>query len=198
MQGTYVGPGESGLAWGVLGARELGGNLLFGEKGRGAFVQTGTAVEDQECAADVSWSHRRCPGVEESVVSQLTWLVAERGGAVVRLGSPCDGTSAAGPEAPSGGNTASVGSPGQHAPIQQHSSEVVLGVAAAGGVVGEPSHSPGVLVALPWGSAGVGSVIPHGEVRMKDSCAWFGAFPEARHLVAALPSYEPVSLDVAA
>ena len=35
-------------------------------------MQMGTGVEDQECAADVSWSHRRCPGVEESVVLQLT------------------------------------------------------------------------------------------------------------------------------
>ena len=161
-------------------------------------MQMGTAVEGQECVADVSWSHRRCPGVEELAVLQLTWLVAERGGAAVRLGSPCDGTFAVGPEAPSGGSTASVGSPGQHGQIQQHSSEVVLGVAVAGDVAGEPSHSPGVLVALPWGSAGVGSVIPHGEVRMRDPCGWLGAFPEAQPLVAAAVPSHAVYLDVAA
>lgn len=52
LQETYVDPGESALAWGVPGARALGGNLLFGDWGRGASVQTGTAVEDQECVAD--------------------------------------------------------------------------------------------------------------------------------------------------
>lgn len=159
----------------------------------------GTAVEGQERVPDASWSHRRCPGVEESAVLQLTWLAAERGGAAVQLGSLCDDTSAAGPEAPSGGSTALVGSPGQHGQIQQHSSEVALGVAVAGDAAVESSYRPGVLVALPWGSAGVGSVIPHEEVHMRDPYGWFDAFLEAQPLVAvASPLHETAYLDVAA
>ena len=78
-------------------------------------MQMGTAVEDQ----DASWSHRRCPGVEESAVLQLTWLAVGRDGVAVRLGLSYDDTSAAGPEVPpSGGSTALVGSPGQHGQIQ--------------------------------------------------------------------------------
>ena len=76
-----------------------------------------------------SLSHRRCPGVEES----STWLAAEKDCIAVDLGSPTEGTSAPGPEVPSGGSTASVGSPGQHGQIQQHCSEVALGVAVAVG-----------------------------------------------------------------
>ena len=72
----------------------------------------------------------------------------------------------------------------------------MLGVAAAGGAAEEPSYSPGVLVALPWGSAGVGSVIHHEEARMREPCGRFGAFLEAP--LVALPLHETAYLDVAA
>ena len=43
-------------------------NLLLWDRGNNALVQTGTVAEDQECAADASWSHKQHPGVEESSV----------------------------------------------------------------------------------------------------------------------------------
>ena len=125
---------------------------------------------------------------------QLTWLAVERDGVVVLLGSLCDGTFAAGPEAPSGGgSTALVGSPAQQ------SSEVALGAAEAVGAAGEPCYRPGVLAALPWGSAGVGSVTHRQDVRMRDPWERVGAFLEGRPLVAgALPLHETACLDAAA
>ena len=33
-----------------------------------ALVQMGTVAENQECAADASWSHKQRPGVEELAV----------------------------------------------------------------------------------------------------------------------------------
>ena len=43
-----------------------GDNLLSGDWERGAM---GSVGEDQECVADVSWSHRQRPGVDKSAVS---------------------------------------------------------------------------------------------------------------------------------
>ena len=43
-------------------------NLLFWDQWNNPLVQTGTVAEDQECAADASWSHKQHPGVEESAV----------------------------------------------------------------------------------------------------------------------------------
>lgn len=125
---------------------------------------------------------------------QLTWLAVERDGVVVLPGSPRDDTFAAGPEAPSGGgSTASVGSPAQQ------SSEVALGAAEAVGAAGEPCYRPGVLAALPWGSAGVGSVTHRQDVRMRDPWERVGAFLEGRLLVAgALPLHESACLHAAA
>lgn len=129
----------------------------------------------------------------------LIWLAVERDGVVVLLDSPRDDTFAAGPEAPSGASTASVGSPAQHGQTQQHSSEVALGAAEAVGAAGEPCYRPGVLAASPWGSAGVGSVTHQQDVRMRDPWERVGAFLEGRPLVAAaLPLHEYACLDAAA
>lgn len=129
---------------------------------------------------------------------QLIWLAVERDGVVVLLGSRGD-TFAAGPEGPSGASTASVGSPEQDGQIQQHSSEVALGAAEAVGAAGEPCYRPEVLAALPWGSAGAGSVTHQQDVRMRDPWERVGAFLEGQPLVAvALPLHETARLDAAA
>ena len=157
---------------------------MFQDWGDGALVQTGTVAEDQEHVADASWSHRRRPGVEESAVSQLTWLVAERGGFGAHLGSLTEGISAV-------GSIALVGSPGQHGQRQQHSSEVALGVAVYAGTARE-SYSPlqslaEALVVLSQGLAEDGSVIHWEEVCTSRKV---GASLEGQPLVAAMPLHE--------
>ena len=91
-------------------------------------MQIGNVVNDPMCLADVPWRYKRYPGVEEPVVLQPTWFVAEKGGIAVQQDSlGVVYTSAAYPVVLSDGSTALVGSPGHH---------TALGVAVVAGVAG--------------------------------------------------------------